>query len=76
MARLTGKPTHRVLRALKRAGWELRPGKPGSKHYVLIHATRRGIFCVPRHSQTRKAILAKIIKEAGLTLAAFQELYR
>ena len=75
MAKLTPRPTQRVLAALKRAGWRLRPGG-GARHYVLVHRQLPGIVTVPRHRKTPKKTLGLIIKEAGLTLAAFEGLYR
>lgn len=75
MTKLTSRPTSRVLRALRRAGWEPRPRRPGSRHHVLIHQELPGIVCVPRHLEVRKGTLAKIIKLAGLTLKEFEELY-
>ena len=76
MTKLTGRPTSRVLKALRRAGWAAKPGKSGSKHHVLVHRDLPGILTVPRHPETRKGTLGKIIKEAGLTQRQFEELYR
>ena len=76
MSKLTPRPTRRVLKALGRVGWVLRPGKPGAKHYVLKHSTLPGIITVPRHALTRKKTLGKIIKQAGLTLKEFEKIYR
>ena len=76
MSKLTPRPTNRVLRALSRAGWRLRKKNPGTKHYVLEHPTLPGIVSVPRHPKTRKRVLGKIIKQAGLTLQKFEKLYR
>lgn len=75
MPKLTGRPTNRVLKALRRAGWELR-NPPGKKHHVLEHTELPGIIVVPRHPMTKKGTLASIIKAAGLTLAEFERLYR
>lgn len=76
MGKLTPRPTVRILRALKRAGWSQRPSKPGASHYVLVHPEIPGIVTVPRHRETRKGTLGHIIKQAGLTLAEFERLYR
>lgn len=76
MPKLTPRPTKRILRALRRAGWALRAVKPGTKHYVLKHHTLPGIIAVPRHALTRKKTLGAIIKQAGLTLKEFEEIYR
>ncbi len=76
MPKLTPRPTKRVLKALHRAGWKVRPINPGKGHYVLAHPTLPGIVTVPRHTETRKKTLGQIIKQAGLTLARFEKLYR
>jgi predicted RNA binding protein YcfA (HicA-like mRNA interferase family) len=75
LAKLTPRPTKRVLAALQRAGWRLRE-KEGARHYVLVHAGLPGIVTVPRHAMTRKKTLGLIIKQAGLTLSQFEALYR
>lgn len=75
MAKLTDCPTRRVLAALQRAGWELRPQR-GAKHHVLVHRGLPGIVTVPRHQNVKKKTLGKIIKEAHLTLPEFEKLYR
>ena len=76
MAKLSPRPTRRVLRALARAGWIPRAHKPGAKHYTLEHRQIPGILTVPRHRVTKKGTLAKIIKQAGLTVGTFEKLYR
>jgi len=75
LPKLTPRPTRRVLRALARAGWTLRPNG-GTKHYVLVHRTLPGIVTIPRHAEVRKRTLGLILKEAGLTLNQFMKLYR
>jgi len=75
LAKLTPLPTQRVLKALQRAGWQLRPLR-GAKHYVLVHTAIPGILTVPRHRETKKGTLSKIIKQAGLSVAQFQNLYK
>ena len=76
MTKLAPRSTKRVLKALARAGWHHRPGKPGKGHHILVHRTLPGIVSVPRHPETRKGTLAQIIKQAGLTLREFDKLYR
>jgi predicted RNA binding protein YcfA (HicA-like mRNA interferase family) len=41
-----------------------------------VKAGHPGIVCVPRHREVVKGTLGKIIKQAGLTLELFEELYR
>lgn len=76
MAKLTSRPTSRVLKALQRAGWVRRTGRPGAKHTVLENTALPGILVVPRHRNVKKGTLARIIRQAGLTLAEFEQLYR
>lgn len=75
MAKLTPRPTARIIKALRRAGWVFRE-TGGSRHYVLVNPDRPGIVAVPRHPQVHKKTLGMIIKQAGLTLKEFEKLYR
>ena len=43
MRKLTALPTQRVLRALRRAGWEV---YGGAKHYKLLNPTKPGALTV------------------------------
>ncbi len=64
------------MKALQRAGWELRrPGK-GKKHCVLVNPDLPGIVTVPRHPKVKTGTLRSIIKGAGLTVEEFEKLYR
>ena len=73
MPRLTPLPTRRVIRALRRAGWEVHGG---AKHYKLIHPTLPGALTVPRSSPLKKGTIRAILRQARLTLREFRELYR
>ncbi len=75
MAKLTPRPTGRVLKALKRAGWESRK-PPGKKHYVLVHPTAKAILTVPRHREIKSGTLRSILKAAELTVSEFEKLYK
>ena len=75
MPKLTERATNRVLKALRRAGWNVRSATAGS-HYVLVNRQLPGIVVVPRHPRVKKGTLSKIIKQAGLTPAEFEKLYR
>ena len=75
MPKLVELHTDRILRALARAGWLPRLGKPGKGHYVLVHRTKPGIVALPRHPLTRKGTFRSILRQAGLTLAEFERLY-
>jgi len=76
LVKLTPRPTKRVLKALQRGGWTLRRSKPGAKHYVLEHSDKPRILVIPRHSRIKKGTLGAVIKQAGLTLDEFEEMYR
>lgn len=73
MGKLTSLPTKRVLRALRRAGWEV---SAGGKHYKLIHLTKPGALTVPRGTPLKKGTIRAIIRQAGLSLDEFWDLYR
>ncbi|HOD83454.1 MAG TPA: type II toxin-antitoxin system HicA family toxin [Phycisphaerae bacterium] len=75
MPKLTPLPTSRVLRTLERAGWRLRRDG-GSKHHVLNHPDIPGIVTVPRHPRVKPGTLRSIIRQAGLTVKAFLDLFR
>ena len=72
MAKLASLPTSRVLAALRRAGWEV---SHGGKHYKLLHPTRPGAMTVPRGRELKKGTVRAIIRQAGLTMDEFWDLY-
>ena len=73
MRKLTALPTQRVLKALRRAGWEV---YGGAKHYKLLNPTKPGALTVPRTAQLKKGTVRAIIRQSGLTLAEFWRLYK
>lgn len=73
MPKLTELSTRRVLRALRRAGWEV---QQGAKHYKLIHLTKPGALTVPRSRRLKAGTLRAIIRHAGLSVEEFFDLYR
>jgi len=59
----------RVVRAVKRAGFEI---KEGSRHTIVIQGDQI-ITMVPRGNKTlKKGTLSGIIKDLGMTLEEFQ----
>jgi predicted RNA binding protein YcfA (HicA-like mRNA interferase family) len=59
----------RVVRAVKRAGFEI---KEGSRHTIIIHGDQI-ITMVPRGNKTlKKGTLSGIIKDLGMTLEEFK----
>lgn len=73
MPKLTELPTKRVLKALRRAGWQV---EDGAKHYKLLHETKPGALTVPRSKRLKTGTLRAIIRHAGLSVHEFFELYR
>ena len=73
LAKLQNLPTRRVIRALKRAGWEVRGG---GKHHKLLNPTRPGALTIPRGTPLKRGTLHAIIKQAGLSVDEFLKLYK
>ncbi len=73
MGKITDLPTTKVLRALHRAGWEV---KGGSKHYKLLNRGKPGALTVPRAARLKKGAIVAIIRQAGLTVEEFWRLYK
>ena len=73
MRRLTPLPTRRVLKALRRCGWEVHGG---AKHYKLIHPGRPGALTIPRSSPLKKGTIRAILRQAGMSLEDFWKSYR
>jgi predicted RNA binding protein YcfA (HicA-like mRNA interferase family) len=70
--RLSDLPTRKVIKAFERAGWVLRQG---GKHMVLTKAGVKARLVIPRHRTVKQGLLVRQIKNAGLTIEAFLELY-
>ena len=61
--------SERVVRALKKAGFELaREGK----HISMVKGDR--IVVIPRHKRIKRETLRGIIKDAGLSIEEFRNL--
>ena len=56
-----------LIRALNRDGW--REVRQRGSHLMLEHATKPGLLVVPVHKgrQLRTGLVAKTLKDAGLT---------
>jgi predicted RNA binding protein YcfA (HicA-like mRNA interferase family) len=76
VARLTSRPTQRVTKALRRAGWQVRPGRRGAKHHVMVNPDRPGIVTIPRHAEVKMGTLRVILRAAGLSPREFENLYK
>jgi len=74
MPRLPQVNGQRVLRALRRAGWEV-IRKHGS-HHIMVHPERPGVtIVVPVHRRPlKKGTLADILEQAGLSGDELREL--
>jgi predicted RNA binding protein YcfA (HicA-like mRNA interferase family) len=73
LCKITELPTKRVLKALHRVGWVVSGGK---KHYKLIHPAQPGALTIPRSRNLKKGLIRAIIRQAGLTVERFYELYK
>ena len=73
MGKITDLPTTKVLRALRRAGWQI---GGGSKHYKLLNRGKPGALTVPRAARLKKGAIVAIIRQAGLTVEEFWRLYK
>ena len=64
----------KVIRALKRAGLQLDEGR---RHTIMFDPSNPGCYAtIPRHKQIKPALLRAIIKQCGLTVEEFLDLYR
>ena len=74
MARLPSVSGERLVRALKRAGFQVLRQK--GSHVSLERRVDDKVFrtIVPQHSTLAKGTLSDILKQSGLTLAEFLEL--
>lgn len=73
MSRLPNVTAKELVRALKRAGFA-EDGQRGS-HLYLWHAEKKLLTTVPMHGgDIKRSLMKRIIKQAGLSEAQFQEL--
>lgn len=63
-------------KAFERAGWTLLPRRGRGKHLLLSHPDHREIISIPDHPEVKRALLAKLLKLAGLTSSEYAQLYR
>jgi predicted RNA binding protein YcfA (HicA-like mRNA interferase family) len=63
-----------TIRALERAGW-IRDRQKGS-HVTLTRSGVQVVLTVPLHRELGPGLLRSLIRKAGLTPEAFQELLR
>jgi predicted RNA binding protein YcfA (HicA-like mRNA interferase family) len=54
----------RLVRALKRAGWE--PARQRGSHVRLKHPARHTPLTVPLHRELKRGTLSGILRDAGL----------
>ena len=70
MPSIAGVPHRRAVRALERAGF--RVAREGGKHIVMTDGKR--ILTIPRHDPVNAFTMGGIVRDAGLTEAAFRKL--
>ena len=63
-------------KAFERAGWTLLPRRGRGKHFLLGLPGQREIISIPDHPEVKRALLAGLVKLAGLTNAEYADLYR
>jgi len=73
LPKLSSLPTAKVIQAFRRAGWALRQG---GKHMVLVKPGEEARLVIPRHRTVKHGLLIRQIKNAGLTVEQFLDLYR
>ena len=54
-------------RTFERLGWTLLPRRGRGKHFLLTRPGFSFLVCLPDHPEVKRALLAKQIKNAGLT---------
>lgn len=72
MPRLSDLPTRKVVKAFERDGWVLRQG---GKHMVMTKAGCKARLVIPRHRTVKQGLLVRQIRNAGLTVDEFLDLY-
>jgi len=72
LPRLSSLPTSKVINAFARDGWVLRQG---GKHMVLTKPGHAARLVIPRHRTVKHGLLIRQIKNAGLTVEQFLQLY-
>ncbi len=74
MPRLPRVKGERVIRALRRAGWEVI--RVHGSHHVMTHPNRPGeTVVIPVHRrELKRGTLADILEQAGLTTEEFKDL--
>ena len=64
-----------AVRAFEQAGWQVRRRRRGS-HIILTKPGTWTSLSVPDHRELDRRLLAKLVKQAGLTVEEFVELSR
>jgi predicted RNA binding protein YcfA (HicA-like mRNA interferase family) len=74
MPRLPSLPARDVVKALSRAGFELK--RQTGSHLVLRSASRRQTVSVPNHDPVRRGTLRGLIRSVGMSPQEFFDLLR
>lgn len=59
------------VKAFTRLGWKLQPKRGKGSHMVLTKAGMIPTLSIPAHREVKRALLAKQIKNAGVTEAEY-----
>ena len=71
MPKLPGVNHLDAVRALQKAGFRI---ARQAKHVVMTNADGSRILTIPRHDPVNAYTMGGIVRDAGLTIAAFREL--
>jgi predicted RNA binding protein YcfA (HicA-like mRNA interferase family) len=61
-----------AVRAFGKAGWQ--HDRTRGSHHVMIRPQQPGLLSVPMHNPVKRGTLAKLIRQAGLTVEEFVKL--
>jgi predicted RNA binding protein YcfA (HicA-like mRNA interferase family) len=62
--------------AFERCGWTVLNRRGRGKHFLLSHPAHNEIISIPDHPEVKRALLAQLVKIAGLTSSEYAKLYR
>ncbi|HWL35755.1 MAG TPA: type II toxin-antitoxin system HicA family toxin [Frankiaceae bacterium] len=63
------------VKAFERLGWTRAQGRGKGSHMVLTKPGHSFVVCIPDHDQVSRALLAKALKGAGVTIEAYVAAY-
>ena len=67
---------NRHAAAFEQCGWTRAQRRGRDSHILLSKPEHRATLSIPDHREVKRAVLAKLIKAAGLTDAQYMECFR